>query len=172
MGHELGLMLINTIRKVPSIVHTSIASRADPTRIWTPRRWHIIFLPYMLSLGSPRWIYLQLSPHYSSPRHTSNTPSESQIYLPEGELMNVRPAVRQMTLQALSALHIPRSGMEREPFPLSMSKVIRMIEKEQDTGVLNVLLRLLRSLLDVSQRNVRALRVVTNISDCIPSYKE
>lgn len=64
-----------------------------------------------------------------------------------------RPAVRQRTIQALMALNLdPSTLMKRNSgFPLSMSKVVRLLGAEEDQSVLCVLLRLLRRLIEVSQ---------------------
>jgi hypothetical protein len=63
----------------------------------------------------------------------------------------LRPAVRQHALQAIAALHLPPHGLVDAPFPLSTSKITRMIASEKDCSVLAVLLRLLRTSLEVGE---------------------
>ena len=67
--------------------------------------------------------------------------------------------IRQKAIQALVALHFPFSDSlsridsssytERPPtgFPLSMGKVARMLEKEQDPSVIRVLISLIRQMI-------------------------
>lgn len=50
-------------------------------------------------------------------------------------------------MEAISALHIRPGASD---FPLSISKVIRILSTEDDNGVLAVVLRLLKGLLAVS----------------------
>jgi hypothetical protein len=78
-----------------------------------------------------------------------------------------RPEVRQKTIHALIALHVPARqtssarGKAREKgikplepmsagFPLSMGKVARMLDKEPDPGVMRVLISLIRHVVLVS----------------------
>ena len=66
-----------------------------------------------------------------------------------------RPAVRQRTLQALAALHLPASTGDQTQtigsgsFPLSMNKLVKLLAAEQDPSVLAVLLRVVRRVISV-----------------------
>lgn len=66
--------------------------------------------------------------------------------------------MRQRTLEALIALHSPEkgkggekgNGRSSQAFPLSMSKIVKLLRQEEDPSVLAVILRLIRELLIVS----------------------
>lgn len=63
--------------------------------------------------------------------------------------------IRQKTLKALKTLYFPtetdlsRTVGPRTVFPLSMSKLVKMLGKEKDAGVVSVLLRLVRAVIVV-----------------------
>lgn len=58
----------------------------------------------------------------------------------------LRAAIRQRTLQALVALHLSPGA---QPFPLSMSRIIKYLGAESDASVLAALLRLIGRLIKV-----------------------
>lgn len=60
---------------------------------------------------------------------------------------DARPGVRQRTLEAIGALHL---NQDPSSFPLSMSKIVKMLSTEEDDTVLLVVLRILRQVLEVS----------------------
>jgi hypothetical protein len=69
----------------------------------------------------------------------------------ERHFLTSRPAIRQRTLQALAALHLdPAVAGSKPTFPLSMGKLARMLEQEDEPGVLRVVLRVIRSTIEVS----------------------
>lgn len=62
-----------------------------------------------------------------------------------------RPAIRQRALQAICALHL-NSGDEL--FPLSMSKLVRLLTAEEDEAVLSVILGTMKLVLEVSRHRM------------------
>ena len=64
------------------------------------------------------------------------------------DLADCRPAIRQRTLQAIRALHLDSGDTT---FPLSMSKLVRMVTAEEDQAVLSVIIETLKLVLEVSQ---------------------
>lgn len=73
-------------------------------------------------------------------------------------LTSSRAAIRQRTLEALQVLHIAKQPSSegfaghsdaRPTFPLSMSKVTRLLDKEQDASVLAVIFRLMSRMIKV-----------------------
>lgn len=63
-------------------------------------------------------------------------------------LLSLSPAVRQRSIQALIALHVVPGAAD---YPLSMSKIVKMLSVEEDESVLLALVRTLRVLLEVSE---------------------
>jgi hypothetical protein len=63
--------------------------------------------------------------------------------------------IRQKTLKALKTLYFPhetdlsRTVGPRTGFPLSMSKLIKMLSKERESGAVSVLLRLVKAVIVV-----------------------
>lgn len=58
-----------------------------------------------------------------------------------------RAAIRQRSIEAINSLHLRRDA---DDYPLSMSKIVKMLSTEEDDAVLLVILRTLRRLLEVS----------------------
>ncbi|OCF33953.1 hypothetical protein I316_04299 [Kwoniella heveanensis BCC8398] len=115
-GHELGLLLINTIRKD-------------------------------LSSTSPSHILLALHSIIKLP-FTDLAPAVTPLLTSKVLLKHKFPAVRQRTLEALLALHRKSAREEASRFPLSMSKILRLLEREDETPVISVLYRTIRVLLE------------------------
>ncbi|WVQ97544.1 hypothetical protein IAU59_004658 [Kwoniella sp. CBS 9459] len=99
-----------------------------------------------LSSASPSYILLALHTIVKLPS-TDLAPAVTPLLTSKGLLKHKVPAVRQRTLEALLALHRPYSGNETLPFPLSMGKLLRLVEKENETPVVALLYRTIRVLL-------------------------
>ena len=71
-------------------------------------------------------------------------------------LKHASAMIRQKTLKALKTLYFPhetdlsRTVGPRTGSPLSMAKMVKMISKEKDSGVVSVLLRLVKVVITVS----------------------
>ncbi|KAK4686473.1 hypothetical protein P7C73_g3652, partial [Tremellales sp. Uapishka_1] len=109
-GHELELMLINTIRKD-------------------------------LSSSTLSHVFLALNTIIKMPSSDLG-PAVTPLLCSRTLLKHKDVAIRQRTLQALVGLH-PLST----PFPLSMSRMLKMLGLEEDSSVISVLLRLVSGLL-------------------------
>ncbi|WWC58926.1 uncharacterized protein I303_101471 [Kwoniella dejecticola CBS 10117] len=121
-GHELNLLLINTIRK-------DLSSTSPPCIL--------LALQTITKIPSP-----DLAPAVL-PLLTSRT-----------LLKHKSPAVRQRTFEALLTLH--RLAQANEPFPLSINKLLRSLQQENDQTVLAVILRLVRHVLESGAHHVES----------------
>ncbi|GFZ48929.1 hypothetical protein JCM24511_06678 [Saitozyma sp. JCM 24511] len=111
-NHELGLLLINTIRKD-------------------------------LTSSTPSHVLLALHTIVKLPSHDLS-PAVTPILASKPLLKHKEAAIRQRTLQALVALHLSPGA---QPFPLSMSRIIKYLGAESDASVLAALLRLIGRLI-------------------------
>ncbi|KAK8846534.1 hypothetical protein IAR55_005620 [Kwoniella newhampshirensis] len=124
LEHELQLLLINTIRK-------DLASSA------------------------PSHILLALHAIVQLPSHDLG-PAVTPLLTAKALLRHKVPAVRQRTLEALSALQISQSisTLDDGSFPLSMSKIIKMLNHERDHAVLAVIFKLIRRVLETGAHRI------------------
>ncbi len=82
------------------------------------------------------------------------------------ELISRSSAVRQQTLEALAALHLYLTTRDEDlwsivgpkSFPLSMSKLVKLLSVEGDEAVLAVLLRTIREVLTVGAADLKVER--------------
>jgi hypothetical protein len=143
-GNELGLMLINTIRKVSHL------SRARLIGLGPPLDFCIEHPPGITYYHQDAITRFKPCSH----THTGiKSAAEAQAVSPSIRLdyhvlLSLSPAVRQRSIQALIALYIVPGSTD---FPLSMSKIVKMLSMEEDDSVLLALVRTLRVLLEVSR---------------------
>lgn len=174
--HELHLLLINTIRKV---MHTQnkggqFTDKAGCTQDLSSNQPATILLALHTIVKLPsRDLGPAVTPLLISKpllRHTSYVLFSTHIAFRPKALIEIlvrstvlfcRAAIRQRTYQALVALHLsstfprtpqPHSQAESVPFsfPLSMSKVVKAVCRENDSSCLCVLFKLLGRLIHVS----------------------
>jgi hypothetical protein len=169
------MLIINTIRKV--CLETEVPfpewQASVPTRTLVEctltSRTSRLMIPHTSCLRCT------LSPGVDSQRHAEASIVSNFIDWPGftttslQENLKRRLAVRQCTLQALTALYLPPSypsyrenasnhlePIPLEPFPLSMSRMIKLLGTEEDHSVLCTIIRLIRKLVKVSRVSFQA----------------
>ncbi|WVF70367.1 hypothetical protein IAT40_005157 [Kwoniella sp. CBS 6097] len=134
-GHELGLLLINTLRKD-------------------------------LSSSTPSHILLALHTIVKLPS-MDLAPAVTPLLTSKVLLKHKLAAVRQRTLEAIFSLYCSATGHELSPCPLSMSKIVRLVEKEIETPVIAVLYRIMRFLIESGSHRVETEEEADYIAEVI-----
>ena len=135
-GHELELMLINTIRKVRPTYH----------------QWQSLDTQD-LSSASPKDILLALHAIVHLPS-SDLAPAVQPLLSSKTLLRHASASIRQKTLESLFALHFPKEGdlsrtLSPRTFPIGLSNLVKLLEKETETGVVRVILDLMRCMVVV-----------------------
>ncbi|TYJ54240.1 hypothetical protein B9479_005084 [Cryptococcus floricola] len=120
--HELHLLLINTIRKDLS----------------STKEAHVLLALQAIVKLSSRDL----------------GPAVTPILISKALIRHHLPSVRQRVYESLRSLYLlsPNAAHEPEPFPLTMSKLVKALGQETDSGVYTAILRLLGGLV---QRNIQ-----------------
>jgi len=146
--HELGLLLINTIRKVRLPFNLSSLSWWEEQDLSSAN-----VLEIMLALGMIVKIpSVDLSPAVTPILIAKGLLRHKMcggLWWDAMKLSDLRPAVRQRALQSLAALHLD-GGEGSRSFPISMNKLVKLVSGEEDVAVLAGLLRTIRQVLHVS----------------------
>nr|XP_019008999.1 uncharacterized protein I206_06687 [Kwoniella pini CBS 10737]OCF47780.1 hypothetical protein I206_06687 [Kwoniella pini CBS 10737] len=83
---------------------------------------------------------------------TDLAPAVIPLLTSKSLLKHNSPAVRQRTFEALLSLH--QLSPNDEQFPLTMNKLLKSLQREDDMSVLAVILRLIRHLLETSAHHI------------------
>ncbi|ODO01938.1 hypothetical protein L198_02668 [Cryptococcus wingfieldii CBS 7118] len=120
--HELHLLLINTIRKDLS----------------STKEAHVLLALQAIVKLSSRDL----------------GPAVTPILISRALIRHHLPSIRQRVYESLRSLYLlsPNAAHEPEPFPLTMSKLVKALGQETDSGVYTAILRLLGGLV---QRNIQ-----------------